>query len=425
MANKVVITGMGTLNPLGLNVEQTWRSLLAGKSGIARIRAFDPDAAGVGSKIAGEVKGFNPEDWMDRKDARRLDRFGQLALAAAMEAVAQSGLKLEGDTRYQVGTIIATGVGGIATIIEQADVMREKGARRVSPFTVPMLMPNAAAGIVSIKLGCWGPSFSTASACASSADSIGIALDLIRAGRAKAVITGGSEAGIIPLCVASFDQAQALSTHFNDTPEKASRPFDRERDGFVLSEGAAILVLEDETFAVERGARILGELAGYGAGADGYHITAPEPGGRGACKAMLDALRDAGAKPTDVTYINAHGTSTPLNDKVETLVIKKVFGEGAFQIPVSSTKSMTGHLAGAAGALEALVCAKVVETGWAPPTINYDTPDPECDLDYIPWEPRQIAPGVVLSNSFGFGGHSSCLAFKRYSGTSGQAETRG
>ncbi len=416
MANRVVITGLGTLNPLGLNVEQTWQNLLAGKSGITRIQAFNPDEFGIGSKIAGEVKGFNPEDWIDRKDARRLDRFSQLALVAAMEAVAQSGLKLEGDVRYQVGTIIATGVGGIATIIEQADTLRERGARRVSPFTVPMLMPNAAAGIVSIKLGCWGPSFSTASACASSADAIGIALDMIRSGRAKAVITGGSEATIIPICVASFDQAQALSTHFNDVPEKASRPFDRDRDGFVLSEGAAILVVEDEEFAKARGAQILGELAGYGAGADGYHITAPEPEGRGACKAMLDALQDSGAKPTDVTYINAHGTSTPLNDKVETLVIKKVFGEGAFNIPISSTKSMTGHLAGAAGALEALICTKAVETGWAPPTINYDTPDPECNLNYVPWKACQIAPGVVLSNSFGFGGHSSCLVFRRYPG---------
>ncbi len=411
---RVVVTGLGIISPVGNTVAETWRNILAGKSGIARIQAFDPDEWGVGSKIAGEVKGFNPEERLDKKEARRLDRFSQLALVAAMEAVAQSGLKLEGDLRYQVGTIIATGVGGIATIVEQTYTLIERGARRVSPFTVPMLMPNAAAGIVSIRLGCWGPSFATASACASSADALGVALDMIRSGRAKAVVTGGSDATILPICVASFDQAQALSTHFNSEPEKASRPFDRDRDGFVLSEGAAILVIEDEAFAKARGARILGELAGYGAGADGYHITAPEPEGRGATKAMVDALRDSGAQTTDVTYINAHGTSTQLNDKVETLAIKKVFGEGALKVPVSSTKSMTGHLSGAAGAIEAIICTKVVETGWAPPTINYDTPDPECDLDYIPWKARQIPSGVVLSNSFGFGGHSSCLAFRRY-----------
>ena len=407
---------MGTVNPLGLNVEQTWKALMAGKSGIARIQSFDPAETGIQTRIAGEVKGFNPEDRIDRKEARRLDRFSQFALVAAMEAVAQSGLKLEGDTRNDVGAIIAGSGGGIATLIQQAYTLKERGAGRVSPFTVPAFMPNAAAGIVSIRLGCWGPSFSITSACASSADALGVALDMIRSGRAKAVVAGGSEASIVPICVASFEQAQALSSHFNDAPEKASRPFDRNRDGFVLSEGAAVLILEDEAFAQARGARVLAELAGYGAASDGYHITAPEPEGRGATKAMLNALRDAGAASTDVTYINAHGTSTPLNDKVETLVLKKVLGEAALRVPVSSTKSMTGHLAGAAGALEAVVCVKAVETGWAPPTINYDTPDPECDLDYIPWQARQIAAGVVLSNSFGFGGHNSCLAFRSYSG---------
>ena len=402
------------MDPLGLNVEQTWKALLAGQSGIARIQSFDPAETGIQTRIAGEVRGFNPEDWMDRKEARRLDRFSQMALVSAMEAVAQSGLKLEGDTRYDVGAIIAGSGGGIATLIQQAYILKERGAGRVSPFTVPAFMPNAAAGVVSIRLGCWGPSFSTTSACASSADALGVALDMIRSGRAKAVIAGGSEASIVPICVASFEQAQALSSRFNDTPEKASRPFDRDRDGFVLSEGAAVLILEDEDFARTRGARVLAELAGYGAASDGYHITAPEPEGRGATKAMLNALRDAGAAPTDVTYINAHGTSTPLNDKVETLVIKKVLGEAAPRVPVSSTKSMTGHLAGAAGALEAVICVKVVETGWAPPTINYDTPDPECNLDYVPWKARQIGAGVVLSNSFGFGGHNSCLAFRGY-----------
>ena len=414
MGSKVVVTGMGTVNPVGLGVEETWKNLLEGRSGITRIQAFDPDEWGIQTKIAGEVKGFDPEEWMDRKETRRLDRFSQLAVAAAKEALVQSGLKLEGDTRYQVGTIIASGVGGIATIVEQSYIIRDRGARRVSPFTVPMLMPNAAAGVVSIHLNSWGPNFATASACASSADSLGVALDMIRNGRVKAMIAGGSEATILPICVASFEQAQALTTSHNNEPEKASRPFDLHRDGFVLSEGAAIVILEDEEFARARGAPILAEFAGYGAGADGYHITAPEPDGRGAIKAMEDALKDAGADPGDVTYINAHGTSTQLNDKVETMAIKQVFGEAAAGIPTSSTKSMTGHLAGAAGALEALATIKVVETGWAPPTINYDTPDPECDLDYVPWKARQVKEGMALSNSFGFGGHSSCLAFRPY-----------
>ncbi|MCH7705593.1 MAG: beta-ketoacyl-ACP synthase II [Chloroflexi bacterium] len=414
MATKVVITGLGTVNPVGLGTEETWTRLLAGQSGIGLIRSFDPDEWGIQTKIAGEINGFDPEQWMDRKEARRLDRFSQLAVAAASEAVEQARLTLEGDTRYQVGTIIASGVGGLTTIIEQTNTLRDQGARRVSPFTVPMMMPNAAAGLVSIHLNCWGPSFATVSACASAADSLGVALDMIRAGRTSAMLAGGSEATIIPICVASFDQAHALTVTHNDEPTKASRPFDLNRDGFVLSEGAAVLVLESEEFARARGAPILAELAGYGAGADGFHITAPEPGGRGAVKAMQDALKDAGATPDEVTYINAHGTSTPLNDKVETLAIYKVFGDAASTIPVSSTKSMTGHLAGAAGALEALVCTKVVETGWAPPTINYDTPDPECSVDCIPWEARQMKDGVVLSNSFGFGGHSSCLAFRRY-----------
>jgi len=317
MASKVVITGMGTVNPVGLNVEETWKNLLEGRSGIAHIQAFDPDEWNLQTKIAGEVKGFDPESWMDRKEARRLDRFSQFALAAAKEAIAQSGLHLEGDTRYQVGTIIASGVGGLTTIVEQSYVIKDRGARRVSPFTIPMLMPNAAAGVVSIHLNCWGPSFATASACASSADSLGIALDMIRAGRVKAMIAGGSEATILPICVASFEQAQALTTSHNDEPEKASRPFDLNRDGFVLSEGAAVLVLEDEEFARARDAHILAEFAGYGAGADGFHITAPEPEGRGAIKAMCDALQNAGADKADVTYINAHGTSTPLNDRVE------------------------------------------------------------------------------------------------------------
>ena len=414
MDNKVVVTGLGTINPLGNSSEETWRNLLNGKSGIARIQSFDADEWGIKAKIAGEVKQFDPETWIDRKETRRLDRFTQLALVAAMEAVAHSRLILEGDVRYEVGTMIATGVGGVTTLVEQSGVMNDKGARRVSPFTIPMLMPNAASSTVSIKLGSWGPNFTTASACASAADGLGVALDMIRSGRAKAMIAGGSESAIIPLCVASFDQAQALSTHYNDEPEKASRPFDLNRDGFVIAEGAAVLVLENESFALARGARILAEFVGYGVAADGFHITAPEPGGRGATNAMLGVLKDARVDKSEVTYINAHGTSTPLNDKVETLAIHRVFGDMATKIPISSTKSMTGHLCGAAGALEALVCVKTAETNWVPPTINYDMPDPDCNLDYVPWEAREVREGVSLSNSFGFGGHSSCLAFRRY-----------
>ena len=408
----MVITGIGTVNPVGLNAVDTWAALLAGKSGISNIESFDPDEYGIRTRIAGEVNGFDPENWMDRKDARRMDRFSQFALAAAKEAVGDSGLKLEGPICQEVGAVIASGVGGLDTIVGQAFTLREKGAKRVSPFTVPMMMPNAAAGIVSIHLGCRGPSFATASACASSADALGVALDTIRMGRAKAMLAGGTEATIIPICIASFEQAHALNFNSNDAPEKASRPFDLNRDGFVLSEGAAILVLEEEEHAKARGARIIAELAGYGAGSDGFHITAPEPGGIGAIKAMTTALSDAEAGSDEVIYINAHGTSTQLNDKVEALAVSKVFGHS--NTPISSTKSMTGHLAGAAGALEALICAKTVETGVAAPTINYDNPDPECDVDCIPWEPREIGKGVILSNSFGFGGHSSSLAFRPY-----------
>ncbi len=414
MRKRVVVTGIGTVNPVGLSVTETWNNLLAGKSGIARVQAFDPEEWGLESQIAGEVKNFDPGAFMDRKEARRLDRFSQLALAAALEARRDAGLTLDGELRYETGTIIASGVGGLSTLVEQVRNLRESGARRVSPFTVPMIMSNGAASLVSIQLGAWGPSFSTVSACASSADSIGVALDMIRNGRARVMFAGGSEAAILPICFAGFDQAHALCSTSNDHPERASRPFDRDRSGFVLAEGAAVLVLEEESFARERGARILAELAGYGSAADGYHVTAPEPDGRAAVKAIEVALTDAQASADEVSYINAHGTSTRLNDKVETLSIKKVFGDAAEGIPISSTKSMTGHLGGATGALEALVCVKAVETGWAPPTINYDNQDPECDLDYIPWQAREIASGVVLTNSFGFGGHSTCLAFRKY-----------
>ncbi|WP_455382717.1 beta-ketoacyl-[acyl-carrier-protein] synthase family protein, partial [Salinispira pacifica] len=313
--------------------------------------------------------------------------------------------------------VVATGVGGVLTLVEQTQVLLEKGARRINPYTVPMLMPNAASGVISIHFGALGPSYATVSACASSTDAVGSALDLIRSGRARVAIAGGSEAPILPICIAGFDQAHALCSDSNDRPEKASRPFDATRSGFVLAEGAGILVLEEEEFARSRGARVLAELAGWGSASDGYHITAPEPEGGGGTRAVKAAMANGEVEEDEVVYINAHGTSTQLNDKVETLIIKKVFGDRAYRIPVSSTKSMTGHLGGAAGGVEAVVCVKTIETGLAPPTINRENADPECDLDYVPDTAREIGKGVVLSNSFGFGGHSACLAFRPYDRT--------
>jgi len=413
---RVVVTGIGSINPVGLSVNESWDSLIAGKSGIGRIRAFDPEEWQLRTHIAGEVHDFDPTAFMDPKEARKLDRFSQIALGAAIEAVENSGLKIEGDLRYEVGTVVASGVGGAITLVTQAQTLLEKGARRVNPYTVPMLMPNAASGVISIRFGALGPSFATVSACASATDAIGSALDMIRSGRAKVVIAGGSEAAIMPICIAGFEQAHALCTDSNDRPERASRPFDATRSGFVLAEGAGILVLEEEEFARSRGARILAELAGWGAAADGYHITAPQPEGDGGTRAVKAAMINGEVDAAEVVYINAHGTSTRLNDQVETLIIKKVFGERAYTIPVSSTKSMTGHLGGAGGAVEAVICVKALQMGWAPPTINYENVDPDCDLDYIPNTAREIGKGVVLSNSFGFGGHSSCLAFRSHDG---------
>lgn len=419
MNDKVVVTGLGTVNPVGNNVAETWERLLAGTSGIDRITAFDPEAWELKTHIAGEVTGIDLAERIGKKEARKLDRFSQLALIAAQEAWEQAGIELDDDARFDVGTVIASGIGGATTLVDQAYTVRTKGPRRVNPFTVPMLMPNAASGVVSMHLGAWGPSFATVSACSSAADAVGVAMDMIRGGRANVMVAGGSEAAIIPICVAGFEQAHALCSTANETPKTASRPFDKNRNGFVLSEGAAVLVLEREEYALKRGATIIAELAGYAAASDAYHITAPDPEGRGAARAITGALRNAGLNGTDVTYINAHGTSTPLNDKVESSVIRQMFpgnGTGRSSVPVSSTKSMTGHLGGAAGGLEALICAKVVETGWIPPTINYDTPDPECDIDVVAGQPRQTGGGAVLSNSFGFGGHCSCLAFQPYGG---------
>lgn len=416
MHRRVVITGLGTVNPVGNSTEETWDKLLSGKSGIDRIAAFDPDEVGTRTKIAGEVRGVDPAAIIGAKDARKMDRFSQLGLIAALEAYQDSGIEVDDELAEEVGTLIASGVGGIATVLEQGYNVRDRGPGRVNPFTVPMLMPNAAAGLIAMRLSLLGPSMSTASACASAADAIGVAFDMVRSGRARAMLAGGAEAGIQPLCIAGFDSARALCSTSNDDPERASRPFDLNRSGFVLSEGSAVLMLEDEELARGRGARIIAELAGYGVASDGYHITAPEPEGRGGRRAVRTALANASAAPSDVVYVNAHGTSTQLNDKVESLVIRRELYSGGHTVPVSSTKSMTGHLGGSAGALEALISAKAAETGIAPPTINYDTPDPECDIEVIADSPREIGDGVILSNSFGFGGHCTTLAFRPYSG---------
>ncbi len=410
MARRVVVTGMGAITPLGLDVPTLWKNLLEGRSGAAPITLFDPSP--YDTHFACEVKGFDPLNYMDRKEARRSDRYTQMALAAAEEAMRNS-LKIEANNAERVGVIIGSGVGGLMTIREQFHVLLTKGPRAVSPFTIPMIIGNMAAGQVAMRYGAKGINYCTTSACASSAHAIGEAFEAIRRGAADAIIVGGSEAPIDPFGVASFCAARALSTR-NDAPEKACRPFDAQRDGFVMAEGAGVLVLEELDFARRRGATILAEVLGYGATADAYHITAPAPEGEGAARSMRLALQQAGLQPTDVDYINAHGTSTPLNDATETQAIKAVFGEYAYRIPISSTKSMVGHLLGAAGAVEAIACIQTILSGIIHPTINYEFPDPECDLDYVPNVPRRADVRVALSNSLGFGGHNVTLIFGRY-----------
>lgn len=411
MARRVVVTGMGAISPLGLDVPTLWQGLLEGRSGAAPITLFD--ASPYDTRFACEVKGFDPLNYMDRKEARRSDRYTQMAIAAAEEAMRNSGLKIDANNAERVGVIIGSGVGGLMTIREQFYVLVTKGPRAVSPFTIPMIIGNMAAGQVAMRYGAKGINYCTTSACASSAHAIGEAFEAIRRGVAEAIIVGGSEAPIDPFGVASFCAARALSTR-NDAPEKACRPFDAQRDGFVMAEGAGVLVLEELDFARRRGANILAEVLGYGATADAYHITAPAPQGEGAARSMRLALQQAGLQPTDVDYINAHGTSTPLNDVTETQAIKTVFGEYAYRVPISSTKSMVGHLLGAAGAIESIVCIQTILTGIIHPTINYEFPDPECDLDYVPNTPRRADVRIALTNSLGFGGHNVTLIFGRY-----------
>jgi len=410
---RAVITGMGSVNPLANSMAETWPKLVAGESGIGRIARFDPVELGLTTHIAGEVKGFDAAHHMDARAARRMDRFCQLGVAATFEAVRNAGLAIDDRNRDMIAVYFATGAGGLTTIVDQEGVRLTKGAGRVSPVTVPALMPNAAAGQIGLLMGVRGPGMAIASACASSNDAIGVSLAAIQLGWVDVVITGGTEAPILPLAIASFNQAGALSVKGNDDPPRASRPFDRERDGFVLSEMATALVVEELEHARARGAPIWAEIAGYGASMDAFHLVAPPPDGNGAVRAMQAALANAGMAPGEIDYISAHGTSTPLNDRVETLAIKQVFGERAYQIPVSSLKSMVGHAAGACGGLEAAACAYTLREGIVPPTINFEHPDPECDLDYVPNAARPVPVRSALSNNFGFGGHNSCIILRQ------------
>lgn len=410
---RVVVTGMGAVTPLAIGVGPTWEGLLAGRNGIARIQTFDPEP--YASQMAGEVLDFNPTDFIDRKQANRTARFTQFALAATTEAMEQSGLTVDESNRDEVGVIVGSGIGGLQVTEEASYTLRDRGPRRLSPFTVPMILADIAAGEIAMKLQACGPNFGLTSACATGAHAIGEAAEIIRRGDAIACLAGASEASVTPLAVGAFSAMRALSQR-NDDPEHASRPFDMGRDGFIVAEACGILVLEDLDHARRRGARILAEVAGYGATADAYHLTAPDPSGRGATRAMTRALKKAGAGPDDVDYINAHGTSTELNDASETSAIKQALGEErARAIPISSTKSMTGHSLGGAGAIESIFSVMALVDGRVPPTINYQDPDPHCDLDYVTEGARRVDPKLVLNNSFGFGGHNACLAFRRYS----------
>ncbi|MEO8357562.1 MAG: beta-ketoacyl-ACP synthase II [Chloroflexota bacterium] len=410
---RVVVTGMGCVSPVGNNVKDTWSSLLAGKSGAGMITHFD--ASKHKTRFAAEVKGFDGTALFGPRDARKMDRFTQFATAAALEALEQSGLKIDESNRDRVGVLIGSGIGGIGTLLEQADVMRERGPDRVSPFLVPMMISDSAAGMLAIRFGARGPNMAIATACASGNNAIGEALEMIRRGSADAMIAGASEAALVPVAMAGMNVMTALSTR-NDDPQSASRPFDKDRDGFLMGEGAGILILESYEHAQQRGANILAELTGYATTDDAHHISAPAENGAGAAISMQLALEDARLSVNDIGYINAHGTSTPLNDKSETAAIKTVFGEQAHQIPVSSTKSMTGHLLGASGAVEAAFCVMAIRDEVLPPTINYHTPDPQCDLDYVPNQPRKVSPRHVMSNSFGFGGHNATLVISRFEG---------
>jgi len=413
MSRRVVVTGMGCLSPVGNNMKETWESILAGKSGVTGITHFD--ASKHKTRFAAEVKGFDPVALFGAREARKMDRFTQFIIAAAAEALEQAGLKIDESNRDRVGVVTGTGIGGIGTLLEQVGVLHERGPERVSPFLVPMMIADSAAGMLAIRCGARGPNMAISTACASGNNALGEAAEMIRRDAADVMIAGGSEAAIVSVAMAGLNVMTALSTR-NEDPQTASRPFDKDRDGFVMGEGAGILILESLEHAQERGVQILGEISGYGTTDDAHHISAPAENGAGAAISMQLALKAAGLTVSDIGYINAHGTSTALNDKSETGAIKTVFGEQAYSIPISSTKSMTGHLLGASGALEAVFCILAIREGILPATINYQTPDPECDLDYIPNQPRKASPKHVMSNSFGFGGHNATLIFSRFEG---------
>jgi beta-ketoacyl-acyl-carrier-protein synthase II len=412
LTTKVYVTGVGMITPVGVETKSTWKNLLQGKSGIAPIAAFDTE--GFATTIAGESPDFDPTAYVDRKQARRLDRFAQLAVGATAQAMEQAGLDLQDGSvdATRVGSVIGSGIGGILTLSEQWAVLHEKGPDRVNPFLVPMMLADMAPGQVSILYGAKGPNYCTVTACASGADSIGIAAAMIRKGEIDIALAGGTEAPICPIAVAGFNACMALSKRNHD-PEGASRPFDAERDGFVMGEGAGVLVIESEESMLRRGATPLAELAGYGASSDAFHVTQPSPNGEGGARAMVNALAEAGMEPSDISYVNAHGTSTPMNDRLETEALKAVFGDEAYKIKISSTKSMTGHLLGAAGGVEAAISVLAVSESAIPPTINLENPDPDCDLDYTAHHAQKGIVNAAMSNNLGFGGHNASLIFKR------------
>ena len=412
MSRRVVVTGVGLISPVGIGTEETWQAILQGRSGIGPITAFD--ASAFACRIAGEVKGFQPENFIERKELKRMGRFIQFAIAATEFAVRASRLQVTPDNSERVGVYIGSGIGGFEVIEREFEALLQYGPRRISPFFIPATIINLAAGYVSIRLGAKGPNSATATACTTGAHAIGDSFKIIQRGDADVMICGGSEAPICRMGIGGFAAMRALSTR-NDEPERASRPWDKLRDGFVVGEGAGLLILEELETARRRGAPILAEIVGYGMSGDAYHITAPCEDGDGACRVMQNALRDAGVRPEQIQYINAHGTSTEVGDRVETVAIKRCFGEHAYKLAVSSTKSMTGHLLGGAGGLEAGITVLAIRDQVAPPTINYEEPDPDCDLDYVPNQARPMNIQYALSNSFGFGGTNGCLVFKRYS----------
>lgn len=408
---RIVITGMGIISPVGLDVPTMWQNLIAGRSGIAPITLFDTND--FGARIAGEAHGFDPTDYMPFKEARRADRFTQFAIAALEQTLAQAALVIDEHNAYDIGVIAGSGVGGIETYTVELDKLRAKGPRRVNPFLVPMITVDVPAVQIALRTGARGPNLGVASACATGADAIGQAFETIRRGHARAMFAGGFEAAVTPIGMAAFDRMRALSRR-NDDPEGASRPFDANRDGFVLSEGGAMFLLEELDFALDRGAEPLAEILSYAATSDAIHVTAPDLEGIGAARCMSLAIQRAGVAPEEVSHINAHGTSTLLGDPAETEAIKRALGEHAYQVPISATKSMTGHLSGGAGSLEAAICVQTLREGIIPPTINLETPDPACDLDYVPNQARWADMEVVLTNSFGFGGHNTTLVFRAF-----------